>query len=240
MWMFTMYKCAILENIIQWYLDMEGLHISAQILSGAPVWICIKIPKTVHIPMRVMLWFNVMKIISDAVCLAMPADLGLQTQDIPLVSQPTWFHTKSVLNSVYVGIKNKHYLQALKFPVKSYTPVWMKSTRARLTRIHQLGFPSYLCPDNNCSQTTEDERCELHCEAILTHQRHVGMQALLWYLGSVCPYRRITSWIRHQLTILNSHVWWRAFQWQFIVSYMRSWVAESLGNNFCWREFHLF
>lgn len=88
---------------------------------------------------------------------------------------------QSVLNSVQVGIKNKPYLQALKFPVRSYTPGRVKSATARVTRIHQLGFPSYLClcPDNNCSQTTEDERCELHCEAILTHQRHVGTQALL-------------------------------------------------------------
>lgn len=81
-------------------------------------------------------------------------------------------------------------------------PGWVNSAKARLACNHQLGFPSYLllCPDNNCSQTTEDERCELHCRAILTHQRHVGTQALLWYLGSVCPYRRIAIRIRHQIT----------------------------------------
>lgn len=37
----------------------------------------------------------------------------------------------------------------------------------------------FSCLDNNYSQTTENERRELHCEAILTHQRHVGRLKLL-------------------------------------------------------------
>jgi len=81
---------------------------------------------------------------------------------------------QSVLNSVQEGITNNPYVQALKFPVR-------RNPQRQDSRV-STNLASHLtsaCPDNNCSQTTEDERCELHCEAILTHQRHVGTQALL-------------------------------------------------------------